>query len=338
MRSAVKATVDAYDGTVTLYQWDEEDAILKTWMKVFPGAVKPKSELEKNTELMEHIRYPEDLFKVQRYQLAKYHVTDAAVFFSGDERWEVPEDPNSTRPVFQPPYRLFSTGVDGTNDWSLTSVFKPRGASNTLTSYLQVNSDATSEDFGRLRLLEMANQDTPGPGQVANEMQGSEEVGEKLQPFRVQGATPPRFGNLLTLPVDGGLIYIQPVYAARSATSAFPILQYVIVKYGDKVGIDRNVTTALANALDVDLAPTEPDTDPEPDPDGSPTEPAGTLDERIAEALRTADDAFKAAEEAQSKGQTVEWAEKLEEAQAAIEEAVRLADQQDKAAEPDKKQ
>ncbi|WP_408898835.1 UPF0182 family protein [Nocardioides sp. R1-1] len=334
MRSAVKATVDAYDGTVTLYQWDESDPILKTWMKVFPGAVEPKSSIDE--ALMEHIRYPEDLFKVQRYQLAKYHVTDPGIFFSDDERWEVPEDPNASREVFQPPYRLFSTGVDGTNDWSLTSVFKPWGDQNTLTSYLQVNSDATSDDFGRLRLLEMADQDTPGPGQVANEMQGNDDVSQKLQQYRVSGATPPRFGNLLTLPVDGGLIYIQPVYAARSATSAFPILQYVIVKYGDKVGIDRDLPLALAAALGVDLetgAPL-PGTDPEtPDPEEpgeeTPDPPTGSLDEQIAQALRDAQDAFDAAAKAQAANETAEWAAQLEKAQAAVEKAVKLADQRD---------
>ncbi|MCX6401003.1 MAG: UPF0182 family protein [Propionibacteriales bacterium] len=331
MRSAVKATVDAYDGTVKLYQWDETDPILKTWMKVFPDSVTPKDQI--SDELMAHLRYPEDLFKVQRFQLAKYHVTDAGEFYSGNNRWEVPEDPNATRQVFQPPYRLFSTGVDNTNDWSLTSVFKPRGAQNTLTSYLQVNSDATSSDFGNLRLLEMADENTPGPGQVANEMQGDEAVGQKLQPFRVPGATPPRYGNLLTLPVDGGLIYIQPVYAARSAQSAFPILQYVIVKYGDSVGIDRDLPTALADALDVDLADDTPPKDPEDpqgeDPGGEDPKPDLTPDQKIAAALTEADEAFKAAEAAQARNDTAEWVRQLGLAEAAVEEAVQLANQRD---------
>lgn len=336
MRSAVKATVDAYDGTVTLYQWDEKDPILKAWMKIFPGSVKPKSEI--SDELKAHLRYPEDLFKVQRFQLAKYHVQDAGEFYSGNNRWEVPEDPNATREVYQPPYRLFSTGVDGTTDWSLTSVFKPRGPQNTLTSYLQVNSDATSPDFGKLRMLEMVDENTPGPGQVANEMQGNDAVAQTLQQYRVSGATPPRFGNLLTLPAGGdrGLIYIQPVYAARAQQSAFPILQYVIVKYGGAVGIDRNLPLALADALNVDIADgtpsdgsgdgttTEPGEKPTEEPSGEPT---GTLDEQIAAALRDADTAFKAADTAQAANDTPEWARQLELAQKAVEKATKLADQ-----------
>ncbi len=339
MRSAVKATVDAYDGTVTLYQWDEDDAILKTWMKVFPDSVTPKDDIP--DELMAHLRYPEDLFKVQRYQLAKYHVTDAGEFYSANNRWEVPEDPNAARQVFQPPYRLFSTGVDNTNDWSLTSVFVPRGK-GTLASYLQVNSDANSPAFGKLRLLEMTDANTPGPGQVANQMQQDEDVVDALTPYRVQGATPPRFGNLLTLPVDGGLIYIQPVYAVRtSGASAFPILQFVIVKYGERVGIAQNLPAALGDALGVDLETGQETPDPEtpeepggedpetPEEPGGEEPPTGNLNQQIAEALRKADEAFKAAEAAQAENDTAEWARQLELAQRQVERAVRLADQRD---------
>ena len=97
MRNAVKATVDAYDGTVTLYEWDEEDPILKAWAGVprhRPGP-RPRS----RTTLMEHLRYPEDLFKVQRYQFARYHVTDAGDCYQGNNRWEVPQDPYAPEPA-----------------------------------------------------------------------------------------------------------------------------------------------------------------------------------------------------------------------------------------------
>ncbi len=104
MRNAVKATVDAYDGTVTLYAWDEADPILKAWRSAFPGTVAGRDEIP--DELLEHLRYPEDLFKVQRYQFARYHVTDAGDFYQGNDRWEVPEDPNDAG-TCQPPYRLF---------------------------------------------------------------------------------------------------------------------------------------------------------------------------------------------------------------------------------------
>ena len=150
MRSAVKATVDAYDGTVTLYAWDEEDPILRTWMNAFPDTVLPKSEIP--DPLLTHLRYPEDLFKVQRYQLAKYHVTDASEFYQGSDRWDVAQDPNVDN-TFQPPYRLFRPLRGGGTEWSMTSVFTPRGK-DTVASFASVNSDAEDEEFGKIELLQ----------------------------------------------------------------------------------------------------------------------------------------------------------------------------------------
>ncbi|HYO32744.1 MAG TPA: UPF0182 family protein, partial [Nocardioidaceae bacterium] len=103
IRNSVKATVDAYDGTVTLYEWDEDDPMLDAWMKAFPGAVVAKGEISPGLEA--HLRYPEDLFKVQRKMLSTYHVTDASTFYEGSENWQVPEDPTfAGAGVAQPPF------------------------------------------------------------------------------------------------------------------------------------------------------------------------------------------------------------------------------------------
>ncbi len=104
MRNAVKATVDAYDGTVNLYAWDESDPILQAWRGAFPGTVQDREDIPDS--LIEHLRYPEDLFKVQRYQFARYHVTEPHDFYQGNNRWEVPQDPEAPG-NYQPPYRMF---------------------------------------------------------------------------------------------------------------------------------------------------------------------------------------------------------------------------------------
>lgn len=337
VRSAVKATVDAYDGTVNLYAWDEDDPILKTWMSAFPDTVQPKSEIPE--ALMEHLRYPEDLFKVQRYQLARYHVEQADDFYQGDERWEVPTDPEASNSQ-QPPYRLFTPNQDGGSDWSLTSVFVPRGRGN-LASYVSVNSDATSDEFGQIELLEMTDEGAPGPGIAANEMQNDDGVRDALLPF-INADTPPVFGNLLTVPLDSGLIYVQPVYALRlNADSSFPILQFVIVRYGSDVGIDRDIPSALADALGVDIGEDPGGEDPggeDPggeDPGGEDPGGEGTIDEQIADALRDADQAFDAADAAYADGDYEEWGRQQEIARAALDRALRLADQRDEEAQPD---
>jgi uncharacterized membrane protein (UPF0182 family) len=326
MRNAVKATVDAYDGTVTLYAWDETDPMLEAWRNAFPGTVQDRDEIPES--LMEHLRYPEDMFKTQRYQFARYHVTDAGDFYRGSDRWEVPEDPYVAG-SYQPPYRLFvdDPTVEGGETWSMTSVYTPFDKDN-LASFVSVNSDATSEDYGAIRALQLPNEQVDGPGLVANEMANSDNVRRELQAFNL-GETKPTFGNLLTLPVGDGLMYVQPVYAVRQLSdSSYPILQFVIVSYGDQVGIGNSLLEALADVLNVD-----PSTSEEPPPDepsnpgdggGEQPEP-GTRAERIADLLAQAQAAFDAADAAYREGDTVTAAEKTEEARQYVEEAVELS-------------
>ncbi|MDN5789545.1 MAG: UPF0182 family protein, partial [Micrococcales bacterium] len=180
VRNSVKATVDAYDGTVNLYQWDAKDPVLKAWMSVFPGAVQPLSAID--GQLMSHFRYPEDLFKIQRKLLSKYHVTDAASFFGAQNFWRVPDDPTlpAADSLLQPPYYL-SLAMPGTSkpSFSLTSTFMPEGDRNVLTGYLGADGDPGEQtgkraaDYGTLRLLETTGGNVKGPGQVFNDMRTS---------------------------------------------------------------------------------------------------------------------------------------------------------------------
>src|SRR4029450_2877337 len=106
IRNSVKATVDAYDGTVTLYAWDEKDPVLQTYMKAFPGVVEPRSKMP--DELVSHVRYPEDLFKVQRDVLTRYHVDNPVDFYNGSDRWQIPDDPTQDTNQDQPPYYILA--------------------------------------------------------------------------------------------------------------------------------------------------------------------------------------------------------------------------------------
>ncbi len=341
MRNAVKATVDAYDGTVTLYEWDTDDPILKTWRGAFPDTVQDKETISES--LMEHLRYPEDIFKVQRYLLQRYHVREANAFYQANERWDVPQDPNADTQL-QPPYRLFANqdGAEGDSTWSLTSVFVPREKTN-LASFVSVDSDATSDTYGRIKVLELTDPNAPGPSQVANEMSQESAVVDALRDYRVAGASPPKFGNLLTLPVDDGLIYIEPIYAQRpgsTGNTGFPILQFVQVYYGGEIGIGQSLTSALANALGAapDLpSPGDPEATP-PDEGGpsTPTTPEtpetpGTVNEQIRDLLNEADGLFTRADAALSQGDSVKWARLTEQGKEKISEAVRLADSRDTA-------
>ncbi|PKH38966.1 hypothetical protein SAMN05192575_103350 [Nocardioides alpinus] len=337
LRNSVKATVDAYDGTVTLYAWDENDPILKAWDEVFPGLLKDRADIPE--ALVSHLRYPEDLFKTQRYQYQRYHETSAKDWFEGSTRWVVPNEPTDKNSVRkQPPYRFFIDD-DGAQRWSLTSVYVPRER-ETLVAYMSVNSDATDEeDYGKITVRELPDGRTDGPVQIAAALSTDETVRQELLSF-TNGDAEPIFGNLLTLPIEDSFMYVQPLYTRRDSESAFPVLSFVLVSYNGRVGIGETLREAIEDSLDGVVAtpdpgdpetptetPTEsPSASPSESPSASPTTPVpGGTQAQIRDLLRQAEAAFAEADAAQAAGNTVKWARLMEEGRALIEEAVRLA-------------
>ncbi|SDM16782.1 hypothetical protein SAMN05421874_1426 [Nonomuraea maritima] len=289
IRNSVKATVDAYDGTVRLYAWDNNDPVLKTWSKAFPGVVRPAGEM--SAQLRQHVRYPEDLFKVQRYTLSRYHITDPAAFYSGQDFWNVPGDPTQgDLNIKQPPYYLTTTMPGGTPTFSLTTTFVPRQGPN-LAAFMAADS-AAGDNYGRIRILRMpSSTPIPGPGQAQNAFQ-SRFAGE-LNLLGV-GASSVRYGNLLTLPYAGGLVYIEPVYiqvAAGGGQEPYPILQRVLVSFGSKIGVGRTLEEALHQVFggEQQQQPSE-----EQQTEAQPEQATTALDTAIAEAKKAYDDAQEA--------------------------------------------
>lgn len=330
MRNAVKATVDAADGTVTLYAWDENDPILQTWRDVFPGIVKDRKEISHS--LMEHLRYPEDMFRVQRQVLGRYHMTDPQAWYKQADLWVVPEDPVSAKTdsagkgLKEPAYYLsIKWPGDPSPVFSLTSVFVPRGRNN-LAAYMAVDADPTSKGYGKLRVLRMSDtQQIAGPGQSLNAMTQDPKVTEKLRPYLNQGAAKASYGNLLTIPVGGGLLYVDPVYTTREgeSSSSYPALRYVIVRFGEHVAIGETLQEALDSVFQGDSGAT---TD-----EGTTTKPGGTTTtepeqsgaEAVKEHLAKAEKAFVDADAALKSGDLAAYQTKIAEAKAEVEAAVK---------------
>ena len=242
----MKATVDAYDGSVSLYQWDTKDPVLKTWMKAFPDSVKPKSTMSK--DLLDHVRYPEDIFRVQRDILSSYHVKNSDAFYGGQDFWRVPTDPSTfgANAGAQPPYYMtLQMPGSKTPAFSLTTPFVPRGGRENLSAFAAVNSTA-GPDYGKMSVLQLPRStNIAGPSQVASNFEAKPEVANTLSLLR-QGGSDVVLGNLLTLPVGNGLLYVQPVYVrATSNTAAYPLLQKVLVSFGDVIGFDSSLKGAL---------------------------------------------------------------------------------------------
>jgi len=344
MRNSVKAVVDAYDGTVTLYAWDEEDPLLKTWSQAFPGSVTPRSEISQ--DLLAHLRYPEDLFKVQRELLGRYHVDHPRVWYGGTDQWTVPVDPIQQNDRLKEPTYYLS--IRWPNDpepvFSQTAVFVPQNRAN-LASYLAVNADASSPNYGQLRMLRMSDtQQIDGPGQTQNAITQNPEVAAQLLPYtRTPGSASIKFGNLLTLPMGNGLLYVEPIYTERTGSAgAYPALTFVVVRFGEHVGIGNTLQEALdrvfrgdagADTGELPVTGQPPATGGTPSTGGAPTPgetpapgqtPTGVVDEAAAvSALQRAETAFNDAEAALRSGDLAAYQAKTKEAKTAMEEAIR---------------
>ncbi|WP_344796779.1 UPF0182 family protein [Frondihabitans peucedani] len=270
IRNSVKATVDAYSGKVTLYAWDKTDPILETWQKVFPSTVKPMADM--SGTLLSHVRYPEDLFKVQREVLGTYHVTDPGSFYNGDDAWTTPNEPTKTSgdTSLQPPYYLTMKLPKQDAAFQLYTTYIPQQVNesnprNVLTGYLAANSDAgdtkgsISKSYGKLTLLTLPKTDNvPGPGQVQANFNADSTVANVLN-ILARGDTQVKRGNLLTLPVGGGLLYVQPVYVQSTSDTSYPILQKILVSFGDKIAFEDTLKEALDDLFGGDSGATTGD-------------------------------------------------------------------------------
>ncbi|GAA3359856.1 UPF0182 family protein [Streptomyces antimycoticus] len=294
IRNSVKATVDAYDGTVKLYEWDTKDPVLKTWEKAFPGTVEPKEKISK--DLMEHLRYPQDLFKVQRELLTRYHVTDPTQFYSGSDAWQVPEDPTHKDGNAVPPYYLSMKMPDQKGQtFSLTTTFTPNGRPN-LGAFMSIDADANSKDYGTIRLLKVTS-NVPGPQQVQSELNGDPEVAEFVRNLRGTDSDI-EYGNLLTVPLDDGFLYIEPVYA-RGGSANYPLLKKVGVSYGKETVFKDT----LGEALDAVFG--ESSEEQQPPGDGG-QQPPSSANPTVKEALKDAQEAYQDGQDALQK-QPQDW-------------------------------
>ncbi|KUL43000.1 hypothetical protein ADL28_44185 [Streptomyces violaceusniger] len=294
IRNSVKATVDAYDGTVKLYEWDTKDPVLKTWEKAFPGTVEPKEKISQ--DLMEHLRYPQDLFKVQRELLTRYHVTDPTQFYSGSDAWQVPEDPTHKEGNAVPPYYLSMKMPDQKGQtFSLTTTFTPNGRPN-LGAFMSIDADANSKDYGTIRLLKVTS-NVPGPQQVQSELNGDPEVAEFVRNLRGTDSDI-EYGNLLTVPLDDGFLYIEPVYA-RGGSANYPLLKKVGVSYGKETVFKDT----LGEALDAVFG--ESPEEQQPPGDGG-QEPPSSANPTVKEALKDAQEAYQDGQDALQK-QPQDW-------------------------------
>jgi uncharacterized membrane protein (UPF0182 family) len=273
LRNSVKAVVDAYTGQVTLYSWNQDtqlDPVLRTWEDAFPGLVKDQSTIP--PALLPHLRYPQDLFDVQRSLLARYHVGDPADFYSGSAFWKVPTDPtiaatnslnpgggsgSSSSPTMASTYMTLSATGDGSPAYSLSTPMVTLNYRD-LAGFLTVNAEA-GPDYGKFTLLEFATgQSAESPAQIQNDIESDNTISKALTLQR-GGNSKVVLGNLLTVPLEGKVLYVEPVYTQAAGGNSFPILRHVIAVYGNgRPAFQPTLHGALKQALANDAAHTRP--------------------------------------------------------------------------------
>lgn len=325
VRNSVKAIVDAYDGTTNLYAWDESDPILKTWENVFPGVIKPKSEIPASE--LAHVRYPEDIFSLQRQMFARYHVTDPTAFYNGQDFWVVPDDPTKTKDLKQPPYYLQLQMPDQKKPaFSLTTTFSPINRP-TLAAFMAVDS-TPDENYGTFEVLQLPRNTTiPGPKQVQNNFESNPSVAEQLTLLR-RGSAQVDLGNLLSLPVGDGILYVEPVYV-RASQDGYPLLQRVLVGFGEKVALEENLAQGLVK---VGVVPAKGGAVPHPDNSGSNSKDNGnnsgkdkpsskSLQDQLVDALNAIDQAYQDGQKALREGDFAAYGKAQQQLSAAIARA-----------------
>ncbi|MFT8394543.1 UPF0182 family protein [Propionibacterium sp.] len=330
IRNSVKAVVDAYDGTVKMYEWDPTDPIVQTWAKAYPHLLLPKQDI--SPDLLAHMRYPQDIFKVQRQILGRYHMTDPGSWYNQSDLWVVPADPRDKSGKSEPPYLLsIKWPGDNTALFSQTAVFVPNNREN-MGAYMSVVADAASPDYGKMRVLRLSgSEQVPGPNQTYNAIVSDQQVANKLLPFVGQSGNATAdalYGNLLTLPLGDGLIYVEPIYTQRKDTSggssagSYPVMRFVVVRYGTHIGIGTTLQEALDSVFGGDAGVGNSQDQQSAANQGSSTQPAAQGEAAAKQALQDANAAFTAANTALRNGDLATYQSQLATAQQRVNDAI----------------
>ncbi|WP_405104842.1 UPF0182 family protein [Micromonospora sp. NBC_01405] len=331
IRNSVKATVDAYDGTVRLYEFDQTDPVLKAWNKAFGGdLVLPNDKIP--AELREHLRYPADLFKVQRNLLTKFHVTAPGDFYSAQDFWQVPNVPdNPDGGQKQPPFYLWTQfpGQDAPR-FQLTSAVTPNGRQN-LAALI---SGSYVDGKPQLEVLELPDQTRiSGPVQVHQQMTNNANIRQQLNLLSSNQAQV-QYGNLLSLPFGNGMLYVEPVYVKSNQQDAYPLLQKVLLSYGDGgsyVVLANNITDGIKQLVEQGKEAAQGGTPPSggtPPPGGGTNAPP--LTGELAEAAGKVQAAIVEVKAAQTSGDFERYGRALK----ALDDAMTAFQQAQRAASP----
>jgi len=241
IRNSVKVVVDAYNGAVAFYVVEPDDPIIQTWDRLIPGMFMPITEMPDT--LRAHIRYPQDLFRVQADSLMTYHMTDPQVFYNREDQWRAPNEIYDSEAQQVPPYYLIMRlPEEETEEFILLRLFTPAQRNN-LIAWLAARSDG--ERYGLRLLYRFPKQELVfGPEQIEARINQDPEISQRISLWNTQGSRAQQ-GNLLVIPIERSLIYVEPLYLVAEQNQ-LPALTRVIMVYKNRIAMAENLSDALS--------------------------------------------------------------------------------------------
>lgn len=240
IRNSVKVVIDAYDGTTSYYLIDNKDPVAASYAKMFPGLFKPGSAMP--AALRKHLRYPEDLFRVQSTMYATYHMLDPQVFYNKEDLWQAAQETiqGGTQPM-DPYYMIMRLPGETATNFRLIAPFTPV-TKNNMVAWLSADCDGS--DYGRLIVYKFSKDKLVfGPLQIEARINQDPTISQFLTLVNQRGSTVSQ-GPLLVIPVGGSLIYVQSLYI-QAEQGQLPELKRVFVSYSDQVVMEATLGDAL---------------------------------------------------------------------------------------------
>ncbi len=318
IRNSVKAVVDAYDGTVKLYVTDGDDPLIQTYGRIFPGILRPLDEM--SASLRAHLRYPEDIFRLQTLVYSTYHMDQPQVFYNKEDQWTVAAmseaTDNAQAQVMDPYYTIMKLPEEKEEEFILMLPFTPKLKDN-LASWMVARADG--ENYGKLIVYRFPKQKLIfGPKQVVARINQDPEISRQVSLWDQRGSQV-IFGHLVVIPINEGLIYVQPLYL-RAQSGKIPELRRVIVTAENRIAMEATLEESLARIFG--SAPSTPAATPQDaqtTPAPSAPQPASNLQSLAAQARQH----YERAIQAQREGDWARYGEEIKRLGAVLDQLAR---------------
>jgi len=319
IRNSVKAVIDAYNGNVTFYVTDPEDALIQTYQAIFPELFVPAEQIPESLRV--HWRYPEDMFNIQASVYQSYHMRDARVFYNKEDLWAVPREFYAGKEQLIEPYYVIMRLPDKEKEEFLLMLpFTPVNKNNTI-GWLAARCDG--ENYGKLlAYLFPKERLVYGPSQIENRIQQDTVITEQFALWGRGGSRVIR-GNLLLIPLAQSMLYVEPVFLQAEA-GGLPELKRVIVAAGEQIAMESTLQGSIAAIFGAVAPPTEPPIVKPPTP-VEPTEPV-TAD--IANLIEEAKQHYDKAQQYLKAGDWAGYGEELDALKRVLDQLAELAAEQ----------